>query len=310
MRELRHALSQLRLADLAVGRDGRNRTLLSAFRSRTGRNQPSNAMFIFGPSVWLRGLVRPGEGRALAYVDWEQQEFGIAAALSRDPAMLAAYESGDPYLAFGIQAGSIPPGATKATHAVERERFKACALGVQFAMGAASLARRLGAPECADRHLLRLHRETYVRFWRWADAAVDRAILRGELQTAFGWTVRVDGAANTRSLRNFPMQANGAEMLRLACCLATERGVEVCAPMHDVLLVEGPLEAIDEVVAATREAMREASEVVLGGSPLRAEARVVRWPDRYADERGRAMWDRVMGLLGAEGGTVRARGTS
>src|SRR5206468_502149 len=46
-RELRHSLSELRLNDLAVGRDGRNRTILSAFRSRTGRNQPSNSRFIF-----------------------------------------------------------------------------------------------------------------------------------------------------------------------------------------------------------------------------------------------------------------------
>ena len=46
MRELRNALSDMRLADLAVGRDGRNRTLLSALRSRTGRCQPSNTRYI------------------------------------------------------------------------------------------------------------------------------------------------------------------------------------------------------------------------------------------------------------------------
>jgi hypothetical protein len=40
LRELRSSLAELRLNDLAVGRDGRNRTILSAFRSRTGRNQP------------------------------------------------------------------------------------------------------------------------------------------------------------------------------------------------------------------------------------------------------------------------------
>ena len=38
MRELRVSLSQLRLADLAVGSDGRNRVLLSPFRAKTGRN--------------------------------------------------------------------------------------------------------------------------------------------------------------------------------------------------------------------------------------------------------------------------------
>ena len=48
-RELRSALSDLRLNDLAVGRDDRNRTILSAFRARSSRNAPSNTRFIFGP---------------------------------------------------------------------------------------------------------------------------------------------------------------------------------------------------------------------------------------------------------------------
>ena len=116
LRELRSSLSELRLNDLAVGQDSRNRVILSVFRSRTGRNQPSNSKFIFGPSTWLRGLIKPPPGYAIAYIDWQQQEFGIAAALSGDPAMQAAYRSGDPYLAFAKQAGAVPQDATKATH--------------------------------------------------------------------------------------------------------------------------------------------------------------------------------------------------
>src|SRR5262249_28306057 len=73
LRELRSSLSELRLSDLAVGRDGRNRCLLSAFRARSGRNQPSNSKFIFGPSVWLRGLIKPPPGYGVAYIDWSQQ---------------------------------------------------------------------------------------------------------------------------------------------------------------------------------------------------------------------------------------------
>ncbi|MBX9680825.1 MAG: hypothetical protein K2X38_18870, partial [Gemmataceae bacterium] len=57
LRELRHTLGGLRLFDLAVGSDGRNRCLLSPFASKTGRNQPSNSAYIFGPSCWLRGLI-------------------------------------------------------------------------------------------------------------------------------------------------------------------------------------------------------------------------------------------------------------
>src|SRR5262249_21446194 len=102
------------------------------------------------------------------------------------------------------------------------------------------------------------------------------------------------------SLRNFPMQANGAEMMRLACCLATERGIVVCAPVHDALLVEGPADGIEEVVARTQDAMREASELVLPGFPLRTDAKVVRYPARYLDERGRRMWEVVCRLLDSE----------
>lgn len=160
LRELRVALSQMRLAELAVGDDGRNRCLLSAFRARTGRNQPSNSRFIFGPAVWLRGLIKPKPRHGIAYVDWSQQEFGIAAALSGDPLMQQAYLSGDPYLAFAKQAGAVPDDATKTSHKAEREQFKACVLAVQYGMGAESLAQRIGQPVIRAKELLRLHRET------------------------------------------------------------------------------------------------------------------------------------------------------
>ena len=108
IRELRYTLSQLRLNDLAVGSDGRNRCLLSAFQAKTGRNQPSTSRYIFGPSCWLRSLIRPSPGRSVRHVDWSQQEFAIAAALSGDQSMMAAYLAADPYLEFAKQAGAVP----------------------------------------------------------------------------------------------------------------------------------------------------------------------------------------------------------
>jgi hypothetical protein len=297
LRELRSSLSELRLSDLAVGRDGRNRCLLSAFRSRTGRNQPSNSKFIFGPAVWLRGLIKPPPDYGLAYIDWSQQEFGIAAALSGDRAMMDAYHSGDPYLAFAKQAGAVPAEATKHTHGAKREQFKQCVLAVQYGMGAEALATRIGQPTIMGRELIRLHQETYKAFWRWSDAAVDHANLSGSINTVFGWRVNSSPNCNPRFFRNFPMQANGAEMLRLACCLATERKIEVCAPVHDAVLIAAPLHQLDRDVAAMRETMREASSVVLGGFELGTDVKLVRYPDRYEDPRGKVMWSKVMKLL-------------
>jgi hypothetical protein len=249
LRELRSSLAELRLNDLAVGRDERNRTVLWGFQSRTGRNQPSNTKFIFGPSVWLRALIKPPAGHGVAYVDWSQQEVGIAAALSGDPAMLEAYRSGDVYLAFAKQARAVPADATGTTHAAQRELFKQCVLATQYGQGEEGLACRIGQPRAVARELLQFHHETYKTFWRWSDAALDTAMLSGSLHTVFGWHLHVGEAPNPRSLRNFPMQANGAEMMRLAACLATERGIEVCAAIHDAFLVCAPLDRLEADVS-------------------------------------------------------------
>ncbi len=318
-RELRNTLGKMRLSDLAVGSDGRNRCLLSPFQSRTGRNQPSNSKFIFGPSAWLRSLIKPAVGMSLAYIDYSQQEFGIAAAFSGDSNMMDAYRSGDPYLAFAKQAGAVPQDATKQSHKKERTLFKACTLGVQYGMGAESLAASIGEPLDIGRELLRLHRQTYPRFWRWSESAVDHAMLHGYLQTVFGWRLHVGADANPRSLANFPCQANGAEILRLACCLMTERGIGLCAPIHDAVLIEGPTDSIEHVVTEAQSAMREASAIVLGGFELETDAEIIYYPSRYSDERGVEMWNLVLAILAelapvrfgfAEGQTGRGLGSN
>lgn len=166
-------------------------------------------------------------------------------------------------------------------------------------MEAPSLALRIAQPGIVARDLLRAHHQTYRRFWEWSDAALNQAMLLGVIYTVFGWPVHVGERANPRSLRNFPMQANGAEMLRIACCLATERGVEVCAPIHDAMMIFAPLDRLDGDIATTRAAMAEASRFVLAGFELNTDVKIVRRPDRYMDPRGVEMWNRVCDLVSA-----------
>ena len=239
------------------------------------------------------------------YIDWEQQEHGIAAALSGDSAMQAAYLSGDPYLEFAKQAGAVPVGVTKQSHGPVRELFKQCALAVAYGMEADGLARRIGQPPIVARGLLRAHHEAYRKFWAWSDAAVDRAMLTGSLQTTFGWPIHIGENPNPRSLRNFPMQANGAEMLRLAACFATEDGIEVCALIHDAVLIAAPLDRLVHDIERMEAAMAKASRIVLDGFELRTDVHVVRHPDRYRDSRGALMWERVTRLIEAREATLQ-----
>jgi len=271
--------------------------MLSPFGSKTARNLPSNAKFIFGPSTWLRSLIKPWPGTAVAYIDYSQQEFAIAAVLSKDAAMQEAYLSGDPYLKFGQQAGVIPEGGTKETHPDERELFKLCVLGVQYGMSGYSLAGRIGGSVAAANMLIAAHKRTYKKYWSWVDAVVNHGLLYGCLASTLGWRVHVGSNPNIRALGNWPVQTNGSEILRVAVILLVEAGIKVCAPVHDAILIESSLGQVGQDVETAQNLMQEASKIVLGGFVVRTEAEVINYPDRYQDKRGVQMWNKVIGIL-------------
>lgn len=235
-------------------------------------------------------MIAPPVGYGVAYIDYCQQEFGEAAALSGDKNMQEAYSSGDPYLIMAKQAGRAPPDATKESHPKERAMFKEVVLATQYCMGAQSMAQRLGCSELVAKNLLKLHRQVYSRFWEWIQRRVDRAYLEGYIETVYGWRLQVSSETKSRTVQNFPMQANGVEILRLACCFAHDMGVKICAPVHDALLIEAPLEKLDDAIEKTQTAIRRASEYVLDGFALRTNVEIFRYPDRYHCDGGDDMW--------------------
>ena len=304
LKDVLYLAGQLKLNRLTVGPDGRNRYMTGAFGSTSSRNQPSATRNIFGLPSYMRGLVQPPPGVALAYLDYEQQEFGIAAALSGDRAMRQAYRTGDPYLSFAVQAGAAPADATKASHREIRELYKITALAVMFGMGEKTLALRLGRSEAAARDLLTLHRKTYRQFWRWLDRTFNQACQDRYISTVLGWRLHLTGLTKDRTVTNFPMQANGADMLRLAVCLAQDAGVRIIALVHDAILVEVTEDQIDYAVAVAKAAMTRASEVVLGGFALRTEEWVVRHPGRLLTATSVPMWNRVWQLVNDINGSI------
>ena len=300
LKDLRDILGKLRLSEIPVGSDGRNRCLLSPFSTKTGRNAPSTSKFIFGPAVWMRSLIKPDKGKVLAYVDYSQQEFFIAAVHSNDSEMKAAYESGDPYIAFAKQAGAVPQDATKVTHKTVRDLYKACVLGVQYGMGKESLALRIAKSNSYAKELLQHHNRVFKTYWSWCDHVLNSALLLKRIDTCFGWQLHVFGQdkKEMRTINNFPSQATGAEILRVACILLMENDIKILAPVHDAMLIECDEEKAEASIKLTQKLMSDASEIVLGvGNRIKTEADVIKYPDRYSDPRGVETWNKVLRIV-------------
>jgi DNA polymerase I len=309
LRQLRHTRDKMRKIKLAVGHDGRNRTVLWPFISKTSRTQPNASEWIFSPAVWLRSLIKPKPGTAVAYIDYSSMEFLIAAAWSDGHSgpinnMLDMYRSGDPYLAFAKSVNAVPKTATEKSHEEVRDQYKTMMLSSQYGISAETLAGRLGISTFEANEMLNQHHEQFAQYWVWSDDWVQHALQTGIMRTAFGWTCRTGITEfNERSIRNWPIQATGADILRIACILAVRHGIKLLAPVHDAVLIEAPIERIVADVALMQEIMRRASRIVLnnnasGTIELRTKAKIVRYPDRYSDKRGDKIWDEVMELLG------------
>jgi DNA polymerase I len=58
-----------------------------------------------------------------------------------------------------------------------------------------------------------------------------------------------------------------------------------------------PLDRLDQDVTRMKAIMTSAGRLVTGGFDIRTEAEIVRWPDRYMDERGQTMWESVVRFL-------------
>ncbi|WP_461331174.1 DNA polymerase [Bradyrhizobium elkanii] len=295
LRDLRNVVRLADLDGLLVGPDARARTSLRPFSSVTGRNQPSTTKFAFGNAKWMRGFIAATDEVDLAYIDFTSQEIGIAAGLSGDERLIAAYVGGDVYLAFARDANLVPEGATKESHSEIRNACKVVVLGLNYGMGPDSMALQARISIATARHLISLHKRTYRRFWKWSDDMVDAALISRRMRTVFGWPRRMIGGEKVTSIRNFPMQANGAEMMRIAAIGGVSAGIELCAPVHDAFLIAAPPNRLDHDVETMRSIMTKAGEVVCG-VPIRTEAKLIRYPSRYMEDRGIDMWNRVMRL--------------
>jgi DNA polymerase-1 len=295
---LRDSLGVIVKAKLPIGRDGRNRPSLFPFCTATGRN--AHAKSLYNAHAGMRSFLVFPEDTIGVYLDWRTQEVAIAAALSGDAALVHDYSAGDMYHALAKMCGLTDdpdPFHWKKHNRPVRDRMKPLQLGINYGMGVPSLARGLARHPLIASTIIEKHRRTYPRFWEWREEVVQSAMMTRHIESVFGWPLHLSTSPNKRTLYNFPMQSNGAEMLRLAAWRLCEAGIVPSMLIHDGILLE--VHSDDEVMRAMH-IMREAGKDVCDGLEVGVDVdQRLEHGARYTDKRevAQEMWKTIMQAL-------------
>jgi DNA polymerase I-like protein with 3'-5' exonuclease and polymerase domains len=265
---------------------------------------------VFGLSRFYRNLVLAPPGHAVIYFDFSQQEFLIAAILSQDDEMFKAYMRGDTYIGIGEAWGLITSDMDAEEVAAIRKLVKAAVLGIQYQMGASKLAKYIKRPRWQAAQFLLLHKDVFWKFWKWSDDFVDSAQLNGDAISGANWDL-IGHNEKEPTLRNFPIQTAGGEILRQTCCRVIEAGIKLCAPIHDAILVECRTEDVDNTIERVRTLMVEAARLVLNDGrmlrvadltcDIRVDAKVYAHPVHFNEGRDNAVWKLITRMRTEDG---------
>ena len=277
----------------SVGSDGRVRPYMNIYGAQSGRSQPAATGFMFLKPAWMRALVQASPGKYIAGIDYGQQEFFIAALLSKDENMIKAYLSGDPYLYMAKQAGTIPEIGTRESHSAERDLMKSTTLGILFGMTKYGLSIKLTADSGKEfteedaEELINTFEDLFPDFTEWRKEVLRDYEDGYAIKIQDGWVMWTDNP-NPRSVTNVPVQGGGAAIMRKAVDLAVAAGCTVIFTLHDAIYIEASMENIGHI-HKLNEAMRDGFANLFEGSKYYNEAKQIKldpkaWGPDFPDE--------------------------
>lgn len=295
---LRDSLGVIVRARLPIGRDGRNRPSLFPFGTATGRN--AHAKSLYNAHAGMRSFMVFPSNTIGGYLDWRTQEVGVAAVRSSDQRLMGDYAGGDIYHVLAHMCGLTDdpdPVRWKKANPAMRQRMKPLQLGINYGMGVPSLARGLDRHPLIASEIIERHKRRYPRFWQWRADMVHAAMLTRRIESTFGWPLHISTSPNQRTLYNFPMQSDGAEMLRLAAARLCDAGIVPIMLIHDGILFE---ETDHEKIKHAKEIMLAAGRDVCDGFEIGVDIdQELIGGARYRDKRPMAqkMWATIVDVL-------------
>lgn len=137
---------------------------------------------------------------------------------------------------------------------------------------------------------IRQHQSAFPTYWAWL-AKVENAYMSGyPLCTRDGWYIWTQNPS-ILSVKNFPIQGNGASIMRSAIALAHDAGLKILCPLHDAIYIEHN-ENDEEAKRTLAECMDKAVTQVLGDRiKIRGDEKTITSSDVWVEKKGKAMYE-------------------
>ncbi|HSG07430.1 MAG TPA: DNA polymerase I [Longimicrobiales bacterium] len=274
------------LPQLVNPRTGRIHTSFNQTVAATGRLSSSNPNLQNIPIRTTLGReIRKGfvaaPGNVFLAADYSQIELRILAHFSGDDAFVSAFRNGvdvhkqTAAVIFDVAVADVTPEM--------RAQAKTVNFATLYGQGPFSLARQLGIGRDAAREFIDTYFDRFAGVRAYLDEQVEKAKSHGFVETLMGrrryvpelrsgnWNLRQFGE---RVAQNSPIQGTAADVMKRAMIDVQEGldqknyGARILLQVHDELLLEVPVDEVDEVRELVVTLMQDAAHLNV---PLVAE---------------------------------------
>jgi DNA polymerase-1 len=275
----------------SIGPDGRIHASYRQMGTETGRLSCSSPNLQQVPrEAEFRRLFRARGGYKLVVADFSQVELRVAAELSGEERMRAAYRAGRD---LHTETAALVTGKSADTITKkERTSAKLCNFGLLYGAGAATLRKQAVAQYGVDmdveeaQELVTGFREAYPQLYEWQTVEGNKTT--AAVFTRYGRKRRLTGFNDKYTTRiNTQVQGTAGDIAKIAIAMIWEQikaapagEALLIAMVHDEIVLEVEESAVDKWSTWLAKAMEAAGAVVCKEVPIVAEAS---FGDTWAD---------------------------
>jgi DNA polymerase-1 len=282
------------LPKLVNPRTGRIHTSFNQTGAVTGRISSSNPNLQNIPMRTEQGRkVRrafvAAEGWRLVAADYSQVELRVLAHLCEDPALIDAFRND---MDIHATTAAVVYGVDFDSVSVEQRSFaKRVNFGLLYGMSSFRLAQETGMPRAEADRFVREYFDRFPGVEKYLTETKRQAAEKGYVETlmgrrryfpaltgkAKGRTAAIQRAAAEREAINMPVQGSAADIMKVAMRGVYDKLAEggysarLLLQVHDELVLEVPVDELNQIVSLVRDQMRTAYELVV---PLKVDVKI------------------------------------